>query len=592
MNQGISVCQALALHLSELGCTVKIALPPKDGTDVADWIAAEGTAGAGRKIAALLQTYQPPEVEQPTLPDTPESPPDDIQILPSDIRDNVHYRLLGLVDTNIAITLKKAGRILICTRKTVTSIDTLIAIAPETWWCGLFPEGGEITRKTARIIGDAIIREADGLGQVDQSLFWGRGATRLPDGRIAYHLGDRLLIDGRIYGLTEDNSMVWLSEPRIELGDEANDRQVSGLARAVMGYRWSTQDDGRRFLGWIVAAIVGGALEWRPHLLLTAPATQGKTWLLKNVLEKLMGSLMSSLSDATPAAVSKLTEHASLPIAIDEAEPSEEWVVELLKTLRAASSDFGSRIRVAQTGGVSFQQARFCALLAGTVAPALARADDSRLTPVSFGPPVEDWSAVRLAITTMMQHADTVRYRIIRRAEEIIASADRLTVEMQDLGMDSREAMASAALTAGWRFWGVDDKDVFAQPENNNNSDASDALLEILALRMRTDSAAEMSVLEMMGYAMHRQRLTDLLGVKVDGGGLMIAAKHRGLSGAMNRSRWGNADLRRLLLQLDGAEMTPHPQRFGSLRTRAVLIPYKTLAEIGVELHDDEPEQE
>ena len=154
-----------------------------------------------------------------------------------------------------------------------------------------------------------------------------------------------------------------------------------------MGYRWSTQDDGRRFLGWIVAAIVGGALEWRPHLLLTAPATQGKTWLLKNVLEKLMGSLMSSLSDATPAAVSKLTEHASLPIAIDEAEPSEEWVVELLKTLRAASSDFGSRIRVAQTGGVSFQQARFCALLAGTVAPALARADDSRLTPVSFGPP-------------------------------------------------------------------------------------------------------------------------------------------------------------------------------------------------------------
>ena len=165
-------------------------------------------------------------------------------------------------------------------------------------------------------------------------------------------------------------------------------------------------------------------------------------------------------------------------------------------------------------------------------------------------------------------------------------------MKCKTLGMDSREAMASAALTAGWRFWGVDDKEVFSQPESNNNSDASDALLEILALRMRTDSAAEMSVLEMMGYAMHRQRLTDLLGVKVDVEGLMIAAKHRGLSGAMNRSRWGNADLRRLLLQLDGAEMTPHPQRFGSLRTRAVLIPYKTLAEIGVELHDDEPEQE
>ena len=52
-------------------------------------------------------------------------------------------------------------------------------------------------------------------------------------------------------------------------------------------------DDGRRFLGWMTAAIVGGALEWRPHLLLTAPSTQGKTWMLKNVLEKLMGPLLT-----------------------------------------------------------------------------------------------------------------------------------------------------------------------------------------------------------------------------------------------------------------------------------------------------------
>ena len=70
-----------------------------------------------------------------------------------------------------------------------------------------------------------------------------------------------------------------------------------------------------------------GALEWRPHLLLTAPAAQGKTWLLKNVLERLMGPMLTSISDATPAAIAKVTQYASLPIAIDEAEPSEEWVL-------------------------------------------------------------------------------------------------------------------------------------------------------------------------------------------------------------------------------------------------------------------------
>ena len=74
---------------------------------------------------------------------------------------------------------------------------------------------------------------------------------------------------------------MWLAEPSLAYGDEADDRAVADIAKAVMRYRWATPDDGRRFLGWMVAAIIGGALEWRPHLLLTAPAAQGKTWLLK-----------------------------------------------------------------------------------------------------------------------------------------------------------------------------------------------------------------------------------------------------------------------------------------------------------------------
>ena len=356
------------------------------------------------------------------------------------------------------------------------------------------------------------------MGQVDQSLFWGRGATRLPDERIAYHLGDRLLIGGSIYDLDADSSLVWLAEPRIELGEEATQQQTTALAKAVMGYRWATEDDGRRFLGWIVAAIIGGALEWRPHLLLTAPATQGKTWLLKNVLEKIMGPLITSISDATPAAISRMTAHASLPIAIDEAEPSEEWVMELLKTLRAASSDFGSRIRVAPgNNGVNFQQARFCALLAGTIAPALGRADDSRLSPVSLGPPVADWPKVRAAVRTTMQVADRVRYRVIRRAAEIVAEATRLGDEMEDLGMDSREARATAAFTAGWRFWGVDEREVPSQPETQTGTDADSALLEMLSIKHRGAGGAEESLLSMLCDSAKHDTLADLYGLRYDG---------------------------------------------------------------------------
>ena len=446
-------------------------------------------------------------------------------------------------------------------------------------------------------IGDDFIRQADGLGQIDQSLFWGRGAVRLSNGAIAYHLGDRLLVGGRIYDLNDNDDRVWLAEPSLDLGQESTVAQTQAIAKAVMGYRWATKDDGRRFLGWMVAAIVGGALEWRPHLMLTAPSTWGKTWLLKNVLERFLGPLLTSVSDATPAAIAKVTEHASLPIAIDEAEPSEDWVLELLKTLRAASSDFGSRIRVSPTGGVNFQQARFCALLSGTVAPLLGRADNTRITPVGFGPMVEDWPAVKMAILFAMKQADAVRHRVIRRAGEIVTEAERLVDEFQELGMDSREAMASAALTAGWRFWRVDDREVYSQPEQSGQSDASDALLEIMALRHRRGEG-DRSVVQMLWDGGYATELSDLFGIRWKEGEpreesyMLIAAKHRGLAGAMSRTKWASADLRKLLLQLDGVEFSKNAYHFGSLRSRAIIIPVEALEAAGVDLQPREASED
>ena len=56
------------------------------------------------------------------------------------------------------------------------------------------------------------------LGQVDQSTCnWGRGAIRMPDGKIGFHLGDRLLMAGQEY----------------ELNDVQHTRYVPHLSRAL-----------------------------------------------------------------------------------------------------------------------------------------------------------------------------------------------------------------------------------------------------------------------------------------------------------------------------------------------------------------------
>ena len=159
--------------------------------------------------------------------------------------------------------------------------NTLIAVAPETWWRSV--AGVEnLSRETARHLGDSLIRAAYLLGPVDMSTIYGRGAVRTEDGEVLWHLGDRILQGDRELPLEEAEG-IWLSEPRIKLYPSATDKEIQVAAEAILAFPWFTEQDGKRFLGWIAAAIAGGALAWRPHLMIPAEAGAGKSWLLENV---------------------------------------------------------------------------------------------------------------------------------------------------------------------------------------------------------------------------------------------------------------------------------------------------------------------
>lgn len=568
----------LARHLHGLGCRVRIALPDgENDEDIADWLAAD-PQGTAKKVADLLREYEPPPIDEHAAGDL------DI----SELRENRHYRLLGLAGEAVAIRIA-AGRVLRRTRESMTSPRTLVSLAPMTFWCGLART--EVLGQSAALsLGDALLREVDQIGQVDLASMYGRGATKLPDGTIVYHLGDRLLIGGQVRDL-DDHDMTWLAEPKIPLADSATPAQMRDAAAAVMCYRWATPDDGRRMLGWLVAAIIGGALEWRPHLYLAAPATVGKSWLLREVVQRLMGPLLIRIADATPAGITNLVESASLPIAIDEAEPDSAWVIELLKLLRISAGAEGLRVRAdGSTGGVRTQAPRFTALLSSTAMPKLNRADASRLVKVRLGKPVEDWKAVSRAIREGMKHADGIRARIIRATPEIVLKAQLLADDLQTSGMDSREAMIMGALNAGWRTWGVDEQEFFGNDESNygQRTDAGDCLLDILALRLRLPGGVERSVAEMLSDTASERTLADLMGIKRMGGDMALAPHHRGLERELRRTQWGNVDLRRLLLQMEGTQFSQHPKRFGKIRERAILFPKDVLAEVGVELGEAE----
>ena len=381
---------------------------------------------------------------------------------------------------------------------------------------------------------------------------------------------------------------------------------MRAIAESVMRYRWDTPADGKRFLGWLVAGLVGGALEWRVHLYLASGASMGKSWLLKHVLDLIMGPLYHKIADATPAALARLAENGSVPMVIDEAEPTNEWVVELLKLLRVSAGAEGMRVRAdGASGGVVTQLPRFAALLSSTAMPEMHRADATRMSVVKLGEEVDDWSTTQRNIKTALLKADGARYRIIRRMPEIVAEAAQVSQLQQELGRDSREAMMSGALTAGWRAWGLDDRSEVDSQRKDPRDEISDSvrlLVDVTNLPFRLDGGNEITLLEALQSNIDPRRVADTFGLKrsvgpdkAEDGGLAIWAGHGKLSSELSRRspRWLRTDLEQLLLQVEGATLSASKTvRFGPHRKRAVLIPQQTLSKFGVSVVRDEIDED
>ena len=509
--------------------------------------------------------------------------------MPSDqLHSNQHYRLLGLAGDHVAIRIS-AGRVLQRSREAMCSANTLVAIAPAVWWHALAGIDS-LSVSTARAIGDGLLRASDRMGAVDLTTIYGRGAARTRDRELVWHLGDRILRDGQEYGL-EDSKTVWLAEPRIDLVESATRDQVEAVMDAVMAYRWGSPEDGRRMLGWLAAAVAAGALEWRPHLLLTAPAGRGKSWLLREVVARLLGQLGSTIADGTAPSVARMTAASSLPITIDEAEPGA--MTSLLGLLRIASGGDGLRIRAdASPTGVTVQAPRFAALLSATSVPDMNAADASRISLVRLGPPVADWPGISRAIIGSLEHADGIRSSLIRDTAAIADHASKITMDLQAEGkITSREALTAGALSAGWAWWSGDQADrVVGTSSRPEADDAADAIMELLALVIRLEGGGDgISALAALKRPSQAARVADLLGMRKGSGALLIDPSHKGLRAKLRRTRLEHTDLRQLLIQIEGVEYTDNARRFGALRKRAISIPREYLEAAGIDLADESP---
>lgn len=576
-DPGQAHAQDVAGKCRKAGLTAKVVKLPDDVKDISEYLDLHDEESLSR-LSRESENWEwtPPPKTEPPAPEPVAVPSGAAET--DDLADNRHYRILGLSGDYITIRIS-AGRVLHRTPEAMCQPSTLIAVAPETWWRSV-AKVENLSRETARHLGDSLIRAAYLLGPVDMSTIYGRGAVRTEDGKVLWHLGDRILQGDRELPL-EDAEGIWLSEPKIKLYPSASAEQIREAAEAILAYRWQSEQDGKRFLGWIAASVAGGALAWRPHLMIPAEGGAGKSWLMEKVLQKIMGPLLIRVADGTSASVARYTDASSLPVVLEEAD---KWVGDLLPLLRIAAGGDGFRLRAdSASKGVVAQSPRFTALISSTTVPDMSAADASRISLVRLGREVTDWPAVEARILKALGVSRQIRSAMIRGSAKIAKIAEEVTRGLQaDGGVRTRDALMAGAFTAGWRWWGVTEEGIMPQSSRPDSADAPEALLEILALRVRSTTGVETSIAEVLGDISRASQIADLLGVRRSGNELLIATHHRGLTKALNRTYLKGVDLRLLLKQIDGVEDATNPRWFGSIRRRALVVSKEVLTRVGV----------
>jgi putative DNA primase/helicase len=205
-----------------------------------------------------------------------------------------------------------------------------------------------------------------------------------PIGGLIWHCGDTVLADGAEEKPGKIGHHIYpLAPPRPRPGKTPMTRKEGEWLLQHLG-RWNWRDPAspRLALGWLVAALVPGVIDWRPHVWISGDRQTGKTTLLKSFRALLAEDLLN-LAETTEAAVRGALGRAARPVAVDEIESDvdNEKAVQVVKLARLASSRGGGMIgRGTKEGGARLSTLETVFLFSSINRPPLQPQDLQRIT--------------------------------------------------------------------------------------------------------------------------------------------------------------------------------------------------------------------
>lgn len=495
-------------------------------------------------------------------------------------------------------------------KATNLSGNTLLSLAPLSWWQMAYPKKGGKFDQDAAV--DDIIRRGDSKGMFNPRAIRGRGAW-MDGGRVVIHAGDKLVVDGRSLVLSNlQTKYIYELAGPLSFPTE-NPMSVTAANRlmdVVSLCNWERPINAHLLAGWCVIAPVCGALRWRPHVWITGSAGTGKSWVFKNIVRKLLGAnSLSVQSETSEAGIRQALKSDAMPIVFDEAEGEDKRARErmdaVLSLMRASSAeDGGVMLKGSASGKVQMYSVRSCFAFASIGVQITQQSDRGRVTILGLNKPVDRvrndrWDRLKkiyLEVITPdfvsgLQARTVSMLPVILDNAETFAQAASLELGEQRAGDQLGALLAGAyslysnnRITLEAAIQWVKDKDWDEERSLDLTRDEHALMARLMDYIIRVDGPnVERSVGEMLMIASHvtfdenvsAKMAADRLlryGFKVDGDHFLISQSNTHIAKMVADTAWAKS-IGRTLTRVEGAQAITSA-RFGPGQiSRAVKIP-------------------
>lgn len=362
-------------HIAEIANSVVVVDPPEGMPEAWDLADHDGwTAEQANEFIGNWREVRPPMTSQPAEPELPPMPDYLDYTLPPelhefgadvafDVPDDRPFRFLGFGKNASGMLThyymaNGSNQVLSMTASSHTK-NNLLELAPLHYWQNIAP-GGRSGAPDWDMAINAMLQQSKAAGIYNPDMTRGRGAW-FDDGRPVIHLGDRVVVAGESYPVHKVPSRYIYEqalELQVDLDNPLTSAEAHELVQICQRISWEKPVNSVLLSGWIVCAIVCGALRWRPHVWITGGAGTGKSTVMNNIIKRCLGRMSLYVKgDTTKAGLQQFLQHDALSVIFDEAESEKKSAAaridEIMQLVTVSSSEDEALTLKGSAGGKS-----------------------------------------------------------------------------------------------------------------------------------------------------------------------------------------------------------------------------------------------